>query len=99
MPGYSETGCCFFRRNASAAHFDDGRAGIQECDLFIVIGSSLVVYPAAYMPLYAKRSGANIVIINMGDTGHDDIADVFIKRAGGRYNDEIMERLRSVKNE
>ena len=61
----------------------------EECDLLIVIGSSLVVYPAAYMPLYAKRSGAKIVIINMGDTGHDDIADVFINAPAGRdQNDE-----------
>ena len=63
----------------------------EQCDLFIVIGSSLVVYPAAYMPLYAKRSGAKIVIINMGDTGQDDIADVIYRRSGGRYDDQIME--------
>jgi len=68
-------------------------------DLFIVIGSSLVVYPAAYMPLYAKQSGAKIVIINMGDTGHDDIADVFIDAPAGETMTKIMERLRAVKRE
>ena len=67
-------------------------------DLFIVIGSSLVVYPAAYMPLYAKRSGAKIVIINMGDTGHDDIADVFINAPAGESMKKIMERLRAGKS-
>src|SRR4030066_1958894 len=36
----------------------------QNCDLFIVIGSTLFVYPAAYLPLYAKQSGAKIIIIN-----------------------------------
>jgi NAD-dependent deacetylase len=68
----------------------------EECDLFIVIGSSLVVYPAAYMPIYAKRSGANIVIINMGDTGQDDIADVFIDAPAGETMTKIMEKLRSI---
>jgi NAD-dependent deacetylase len=67
----------------------------RECDLFIVIGSSLVVYPAAYMPMYAKRSGAKIVIINMGDTGHDDIADVFIDAPAGDTMTKIMEKLKS----
>ena len=64
--------------------------------MFIVIGSSLVVYPAAYMPLYAKRSGANIVIINMGDTGHDDIADVFINAPAGETMTRIMTRLKEI---
>jgi NAD-dependent deacetylase len=68
----------------------------RECDLFIVIGSTLVVYPAAYMPIYAKQSGANIVIINMGDTGHDDIADVFISASAGDTMTRIMERLRLI---
>jgi NAD-dependent deacetylase len=68
----------------------------EECDLFIVIGSTLVVYPAAYMPLYAKRSGANIVIINMGDTGHDDIADVFINAPAGDTMNRIMVRLKEI---
>jgi NAD-dependent deacetylase len=68
----------------------------QECDLLIVIGSTLVVYPAAYMPLYAKRSGANIVIINMGDTGHDDIADIFINAPAGETMTRIMNRLKQI---
>jgi NAD-dependent deacetylase len=68
----------------------------EECDLLIVIGSSLVVYPAAYIPLYAKRSGAKIVIINMGDTGHDDIADIFISAPAGKTMTKIIERLKSI---
>jgi NAD-dependent deacetylase len=66
--------------------------------LFIVIGSTLIVYPAAYMPMYAKRSGAKIVIINMGDTGHDDIADVFINAPAGETMTRIMTRLKEILN-
>ncbi len=68
----------------------------EHCDLFMVIGSSLVVYPAAYMPLYAKQSGAKIVIINMGQTGQDDIADVFINAPAGDTMARIMDRLKAI---
>ena len=50
------------------------------CDLLIVIGSSLVVYPAASIPIYAKGSGAKLVIINLTPTPCDSNADAFIIR-------------------
>ena len=48
-------------------------------DLFIVLGSSLVVYPAAGFPEMAKRHGARLVIVNMQETPLDDIADLVIR--------------------
>ena len=48
------------------------------CDLFIVLGSSLVVYPAAGFPGLAKRKGAELVIINRDPTDQDDTADMVI---------------------
>ena len=68
----------------------------QECDLLIVIGSSLVVYPAAYMPLYAKRAGAGVVIINLGPTQQDDIADVIIDHSAGVTMTKIMSKLKEI---
>lgn len=50
----------------------------QACDLFIAIGSSLVVYPAAGFPLVAKKSGAKLVILNREQTPLDDDADLVI---------------------
>ena len=52
-------------------------------DLFIVIGSSLVVQPAASMPLVAKRNGAKLVIINRDPTPYDDLADIVIHGQAG----------------
>lgn len=46
------------------------------CDLFLAIGSSLVVYPAASFPVVAKRNGARLVIINRDPTGLDSVADL-----------------------
>ncbi len=48
------------------------------CDLFIVLGSSLVVYPAAGFPQIARRKGAKLVILNRDPTDQDDTADLVI---------------------
>jgi NAD-dependent deacetylase len=53
------------------------------CDLFVVLGSSLVVYPAAAFPLRAKRNGARLVIVNREATEQDSIADLVIHAAIG----------------
>jgi len=50
----------------------------KSCDLFLAIGSSLVVWPAAGFPLMAKRNGAALVIINREPTEFDDIADMVL---------------------
>jgi NAD-dependent deacetylase len=50
----------------------------MSCDLFIVVGSSLVVYPAAGFPQLAKRKGADLVIINREPTDQDAQADLVI---------------------
>jgi len=52
-------------------------------DLFIVAGSSLVVYPAAGFPELAKRNGATLVIVNREPTGLDPIADLVLNRSTG----------------
>jgi NAD-dependent deacetylase len=51
----------------------------RQCDLFIAIGSSLVVWPAAGFPTLAKNSGARLVIINNEPTEQDEIADLVIR--------------------
>ena len=61
----------------------------KTCDLFIVLGSSLVVYPAADLPLIAKKNNATLVIVNRERTDHDRFADLVI-------NDEIGSVLGTV---
>ena len=51
----------------------------RSCDLFLAIGSSLVVWPAAGFPLMAKRNGARLVIINREATDFDDMADLVVR--------------------
>jgi NAD-dependent deacetylase len=53
-------------------------AATLACDLFLAIGSSLVVYPAAGFPLMAKRNGARLVIVNREPTDLDGFADLVV---------------------
>lgn len=55
------------------------------CDLFIAIGSSLVVYPAAAFPLQARRNGARLVIVNRDETELDDYADLVLRGDIGSF--------------
>jgi NAD-dependent deacetylase len=51
----------------------------RDCDLFLVVGSSLVVWPAAGFPAMAKRNGAALVIVNREPTEFDEFADLVIR--------------------
>jgi NAD-dependent deacetylase len=64
-------------------------AATKACDLMMVLGSSLQVYPAAGFPLLAKRQGAPLVILNREETPMDSYADLVI-------NAEIGPTLGSV---
>jgi len=66
----------------------------RSCDLLLVIGSSLVVYPAAYMPMYAKDAGAGLVIINIEETPYDSEADILIHGSAGEIMTHILEDVK-----
>jgi NAD-dependent deacetylase len=64
------------------------------CDLFMVVGSSLVVQPAASMPLVAKRNGAKLVIVNRDPTPCDDMADLVVHGQAGSTLRSILEHVK-----
>ncbi len=63
-------------------------------DLFIVIGSTLIVYPAAYMPIYAHQAGAKLVIINLSSTPMDGEASVLIRARAGEAMSKIVDKVK-----
>jgi NAD-dependent deacetylase len=65
----------------------------QEADLFLTLGSSLVVYPAAQLPEIAKNRGARLVIINRDPTPLDSIADLIIHAPLGEVMAAIEAQL------
>lgn len=66
----------------------------ERCDLFIVVGSSLVVHPAADMPRVALESGARLVIINQGETPFDGVAHLRFWEAIGNVLPPAVEQLK-----
>lgn len=65
----------------------------RSADGFIVVGSSLVVYPAAMMPLYAKRGGAKLGIVNLEPTPYDDYADVLVHGKAAPVMAAVLKRV------
>ncbi len=62
----------------------------QSCDLFLAIGSSLVVWPAAGFPLMAKRNGARLIIVNREPTEFDEIADLVVHQDIGTVLEHLI---------
>ena len=71
----------------------DSYSHSQHCDLFIVVGSSLVVHPAADMPRVALQSGARLVIINQGETPFDQLAHLRFWEGIGKVLPPAVDQL------
>jgi NAD-dependent deacetylase len=67
----------------------------RNCDLLVAMGSSLVVQPAATMPLLAKEGGAKLAIVNLENTPYDREADLVVLGKTG----EVMDRVVSLVKE
>ncbi len=65
------------------------------CDLCIVIGSTLLVYPAALMSQYAVNSGAKLVIINEGTTELDHAAHIRVWSKAGEVMSQVLQRVKT----
>lgn len=85
----------FFGESLSQKTLENAIYHSRNCDLFIAIGSTLVVYPAAYMPIYAVESGANLVIINLGSTPLDSRAKVLVNAKAGETMTDVVEKVRN----
>jgi NAD-dependent deacetylase len=63
------------------------------CDLMLVVGSSLAVFPAAQLVPDAKRVGAHLVIVNLVETPYDEIADVVLRGQAGDVLTDLVRRI------
>ncbi len=77
--GYIKTATISFGQAMPEAAMRRANELAAACDLLLAIGSSLVVWPAAGIPVLAKRSGARLVIINRDETDHDHIGDLVVR--------------------
>ncbi|MFI5267164.1 MAG: NAD-dependent deacetylase, partial [Chloroflexota bacterium] len=77
----------------------EASAAAQRCDLCIVVGSSLVVYPAADLPVQAVRSGARLAIVNASETALDAYADLIVNSQAGGVLPAVVDRVRRTLRE
>lgn len=81
--GIIKTATISFGQAMPEHEMERAQRATMECDLFIAIGSSLVVHPAAGFPMIAKQNGAKLVILNRDPTGLDGIADLVLNKEIG----------------
>lgn len=77
--GYVKTATVSFGQAMPEDAMQRAQELAESSDLFLAIGSSLVVWPAAGFPLAAKRAGARLVIVNRDPTEFDEIADLVVR--------------------
>jgi NAD-dependent deacetylase len=93
--GYLKQATIAFGQNLPEDAVNEAQIKSTTCDMFIVAGSSLVVYPAAQMPITAKHNHAKLVIITLSDTPHDRYADIIINEKTGPTLTRIAELVKS----
>jgi NAD-dependent deacetylase len=68
----------------------------QTSDFFLVVGSTLLVQPAAHMPVYAKQNNAFLAIVNLSETPCDNTCDVLIRGKAGDVLQRIVSELEKI---
>ncbi len=93
--GYLKPDTISFGQAMPAGEVNKAVSLSQNCDFFMVVGSTLLVQPAAHMPVYAKQNGAFLAILNLSETPCDDMCDVHIQDKAGQVLQEIVRAVES----
>ena len=88
--GVLKPGTVLFGEPLPEHALDMAMLAAKNCDMFLVLGSSLVVYPAASMPRIAKKNDAVLVIVNIDPTPLDDMADLVINESASKVLSKLI---------
>ncbi len=88
--GLIKTATISFGQSMPDGPMAEAQAQSLACDLFLVLGSSLAVYPAAGFPLLAQRNGARLVIVNRDPSDLDGYADLVLNDEIGPVMTEVV---------
>jgi NAD-dependent deacetylase len=80
-----------------ADQFQSSEKAARNCDIFFIVGTSAVVYPAASLVQFAKSNRAFLVEVNIEETEVSSIADVSLFGESGKVLPQIVEQLRQIK--
>lgn len=86
-------GAVLFGQALPASELARAQRLAESSQVFLVVGSSLSVHPAASLPVQAKRSGAHLAIVNLDPTPADGLADVLIHRGAGETLQDLADTL------
>jgi NAD-dependent deacetylase len=90
--------CVFFGEMIAPDHLSRSRLASASCDVMLVVGTSALVQPAAYMPVIAKRSGARIIEINSERTPLTrDVSDLLIMGKAGDIFDCLLAEIEKLR--
>ena len=93
--GYLKPDTISFGQAMPVDEVEKAAALSRGCDFFMVVGSTLLVQPAAHMPVYARQNNAFLTIVNLSETPCDNMCDVLIRDKAG----EVLQRIvKAVEN-
>jgi NAD-dependent deacetylase len=94
--GYLKTATILFGQRVPEVELTHAKELTAACDLFLVVGSSLKVMPAAMLPRLALRREVPLIIVNLQPTSLDDSADVVIHEKAGLVLPQLIEILKDL---
>ena len=69
----------------------------RKCDVMLAIGTSGVVYPAAYLPFDAKDAGARVIVVNPNENAFHRVADAYIPMTAGQAMPKLVEAVKAIR--
>jgi NAD-dependent deacetylase len=94
--GYLKPDTISFGQSLRADVLAEAHRQCRQCSTMLVIGSTLLVQPAAGLPDMAKQNGAFLAIINLSDTPCDDMCDVLIGEKAGVAVQAIVDKVKEM---
>jgi NAD-dependent deacetylase len=91
--GLQKSATVSFGQSLDPALLQRAHDAVMGCDLFLAVGTSLVVYPVALLPRTAIEAGARLVIVNAEETPYDDRADAVLRGDVGEVLTAIVDHL------
>lgn len=71
-------------------------AAVRRCDVLLAIGTSGVVYPAAYLPFDARDAGARVIVVNPNENAFAAVSDVYVPMKAGKAMPEIVRIVKEI---
>ncbi|MGD8345099.1 MAG: NAD-dependent protein deacylase [Desulfobacterales bacterium] len=91
--GYLKPDTISFGQAMPVSEVENAAALSRGCDFFMVVGSTLLVQPAAHMPVYARQNNAFLAIVNLSETPCDNMCDVLIQDKAGKVLQRIVKEV------